>query len=174
MDKIETKRTVLRRQVPSDFDSIRELEMNPLIMKFTPSKVPQTEEQTRIRFEGQMAKQASLEPFGIWVADLKEDKALVGWFMLMVTEKSQLEIGFMLNQKHWNKGLTTEISKALIDFVKTQKDFDAIVAKTTMDNVVSIHTLKKLGFENTGTAIVPDRHTGDPVQVQTFKFNLLS
>lgn len=172
MVRIETTRTILRRQVDSDFEAIRELESNPLIMKFTPSKVPQTEQQTRVRFQSQIEKQSSLEPFGVWVCELKKDKSVIGWFMLMPTNDKKLEIGFMLNQKFWRKGFTTEAAQALIEYAKAYHHIKVISAKTTLSNLVSMHTLKNLGFNDTGTAQVPDRNTGNPVDVQTFELVL--
>jgi hypothetical protein len=36
------------------------LETDPLVMKFTPSRIPQSKEQTLIRLEAQIAKQDNL------------------------------------------------------------------------------------------------------------------
>ena len=145
-NRLSSERLRLRRLESSDFENMRLLESDPFVMKFTPAKVPQSEEQTRKRLNDQITQRNSLVPFGIWVAELKSDSSFVGWFMLMPRENKTLELGFMLVQKSWNNGFATEACKALIDFSKTQNEVKKLVAKTTADNTASMHTLKKLGF----------------------------
>ena len=166
---IETSRTILRRIALSDLESLHRFESNPLIMQFTPSRIPQTLEQTKTRLEGQIAKQASLEPFGIWMADLKATSTPVGWFMLMPAENSQLELGFMILQSHWNLGLTTEVSRALIEYVRKQTGIGKIIAKTNHDNFASQRALEKLGFQRTGTTTVPEKVLGGEIVLQNFE-----
>jgi ribosomal-protein-alanine N-acetyltransferase len=125
-----------------------ELESNPLIMKFTPARVPQTFEQTIQRLEGQIEKQKVLEPFGVWLADSIADGSFIGWFMLRPVEnvQSELELGFMIVQKKWNQGFAFEISSALIDHAKSFGTITKLVAKTNLDNLASQRVLQKLGF----------------------------
>ena len=52
---------------------MRQLESDPLVMQFTPARIPQSEAQTLERLTNQIEKQVTIEPFGIWVANLKED-----------------------------------------------------------------------------------------------------
>ncbi len=166
---IETSRTILRRITLSDLESLHRFESNPLIMQFTPSRIPQTLEQTKTRLDGQIAKQASLEPFGIWMTDLKATSVPVGWFMLMPAENSQLELGFMILQSHWNLGLTTEVSRALIEYVRKQTGIGKIIAKTNHDNFSSQRALEKLGFQRTGTTTVPEKVLGGEIVLQNFE-----
>ena len=78
---IDSHRTTLRRLELNDFEKMRLLETDPLVMMFTPSRILQSEEQTRKRLENQIAQKTILEPFGIWVAELKKDSSFVGWFV---------------------------------------------------------------------------------------------
>ena len=59
MKELESSRTILRRLTLADFDNIQKLELNPLIMKFVPARIPQTAEQTKTRLQDQIEKQSS-------------------------------------------------------------------------------------------------------------------
>lgn len=148
MSEIKTARALLRRPHLSDLSCMVELESDPLIMKFTPSRVPQTFEQSVQRLEGQIEKQKALEPFGIWLADSQADGSFIGWFMLRPVENTQaeLELGFMIVQKKWNQGFASEIGSALISYAKSSGAITKLVAKTDLDNLPSQHVLQKLGF----------------------------
>lgn len=152
---METHRTKLRRLLPSDFEKIRELESNSEIMRFIPARVPQTEQQTRERLQSQIEKQASLEPFGIWVAEEKTSGAFVGWFMLMPKDK-KLELGFMLVQSQWGKGFATEIGKELARFAK-EKGISELYAATDLNNPSSIRVLERIGFRFSEKTKAPDK-----------------
>ena len=143
MKKIETKRTLLRRLERSDIENM------------------------------QILKQSSLEPFGIWAADSKEDSSFIGWFMLMPTASKCLELGFMIVKDHWNKGLATEVCATLIDFVRSQSMIEMITANTNIDNVASIRTLEKLGFKYKETISVPEKVFGGQIQLKVHDLKLV-
>lgn len=144
---IETLRTRLRPFTSEDFDNLRLLDSDPDVMRFTPAKVPQTEEQTRGRL-----KRYSEHP-GIWAAEEKVSGVFLGWFMLIDTDLPHPEIGFMLVKKFWGQGLASEIVSEIIDYAFLIEGFSALSARTTPDNAVSIHVLKKLGFREKGAKI---------------------
>ncbi len=141
-----TDRSRLRRQTISDFQYMRILESDPQIMCFTPARVPQSEQQTHERLIAQVEAQKVREPFGIWLAEDKYCGDFLGWFMLLPIEPGTVELGFMLVQAQWSKGLATEIASALIGFGKTQ-GLRKIIAKTDTANLASQRVLRKLGFQ---------------------------
>ncbi len=144
---IESARTRLRRFTIADFENMRALESEPDIMKFTPSRVPQTPEQTRLKLQSLVEKEANLAPFGVWAAELKDTREFVGWFMLLKARYEEPELGFMIVKKHWGKGLATEISKALLDHGRQNLGVQNFIATTNLDNFASIKVLTKLGFK---------------------------
>lgn len=171
---IESKNVKLRRLKPSDFDNMRLLESDPLVTKFIPARVPQTEEQTRTRLDDQIAKQKAREPFGIWVAELKSDFSFIGWFCLMPVENKktdeELELGYMIIQKYWNKGFTTEICKALSQYAKGKTK--GLMAKVSLENHSSTRVLEKVGFTFTEVKAFPDRITGELKDLRVFHLQL--
>ena len=61
--KLQTERINFRRLTEKDFNDMRDFESDPDIMKFTPSKVPQTAVQTRNRLASQIANEKTLRYF---------------------------------------------------------------------------------------------------------------
>lgn len=142
MTDLHSSRTLLRPFLLSekDFENLRKLDSDPDIMKFTPAKVPQTQEQTRARLE----RYSKMK--GVWAAELKETGEFVGWFMLTPTDLEFPELGFMLVKKFWGQGLATEIAAAIADYAFSLLGHNGLSARTNHENVASIAVLKKLGF----------------------------
>jgi RimJ/RimL family protein N-acetyltransferase len=140
---IESARAKLRRFNSDDYENLRMLDCEEDIMKFTPAKTIQTPEQTRERLV-----RYSNNP-GVWAAVDKSTNDFIGWFMLITTDLPYSEIGFMLVKKYWNKGLATEISRAMIEHAFTHGGHGGISARTTTDNFPSMQVLRKLGFTQT-------------------------
>ena len=153
---LETKRTRLRRIQLSDYDNMRILETEADIMKFTPSRIPQTELQTKTRLSTQISRTLELAPFGIWLSELKETGAFIGWFMLMPALDEGLELGFMIVKAQWKNGFASEIAQKLVALGFSGTKVKAIFAKTNVDNVASIRVLQKLGFEFEAQISVPE------------------
>lgn len=167
--KIESQRIYFRRLTLEDFDHMRELETEPDIMKFTPSRVPQTEVQTRTRLASQIANEATHSPLGVWAVETKDTKEFVGWFMLIKTDLKFPEVGFMIKKKFWRKGYASEALKALVDFAFNTLSLEGISARTTLHNVASIQTLEKLGFKLTHNITVPEKVLGGTVELKVFE-----
>lgn len=167
-----TLRTTLRRPVPADIENMIVFESEPLVMKFTPAKVPQTREQTQKRLHQHIEKQLSLEPFGIWLAFSKSDLSVVGWFMLLPVQAGELELGFMIAQKYWKLGYATEIGQSLIQFADNYAEIKKLIAKTNPNNTASIQTLSKLGFKFKDVRSVPEAGTDVPIQLNFYELVL--
>ena len=136
---MKSERTTLRPFTLDDYDNLRLLDVEADIMKYTPAKVPQTEEQTRARIE----RYSKMN--GVYACELSDTKEFVGWFMLIPTDLEYPEVGFMIVKKFWGKGFATEVAAALI------KDQAGVSARTLIDNQASISVLKKLGFKEKRT-----------------------
>lgn len=173
MAQLETSRTYLRHLKPSDFASMRMLESDPLVMRFTPSRIPQTEEQTGNRLKSQIEKQKDLEPFGIWVAFEKNSDSFIGWFMLIPNDDGSLELGFMIVQSQWRKGFATEIGKVLVDYGRS-RSIAVITATTNIDNFASMSVLTKLGFHYSRNIKVPEKVLDGEVELKVYELDLSS
>lgn len=147
MDNLETHRTKLRRFKIDDLENMIQLESDPQVVKFTPMRVPLTREQSEARLKASIAKQKELAPLGVWAAEKKETGEFIGWFMLAIRKHEFPELGFMIVNKFWGKGYTTEIAQRLIDFGLKELNYPGIVAVTDEGNHASKRVLHKLGFQ---------------------------
>jgi RimJ/RimL family protein N-acetyltransferase len=155
MDCFSTSRLKLRRLTATDFANMRLLESDPLVMRFTPSRVPQSEDQTTARLESQIARTAELGHYGIWVAERTNE--FVGWFMLLPSGGGRLELGFMIERSAWGKGLATEAARALLSFAFSDSLIAAVSARTDEENISSQKVLAKLGFRWLETSQAEDK-----------------
>lgn len=143
---IELERLRLRRFNLSDLQNMIELESDPDVMKFTPSRVPFSAERSKERLQDLISKEASHGDLGAWAAEFKDSGDFLGFFMLLNRELEFTELGFMIVKRHWGKGLTAEAAKGLVDYGFNQLKLPGISAATTQDNFASKKVLAKVGF----------------------------
>ena len=66
-------------------------------------------------------------------------------------EHKKAEVGFWLFPQHWNKGIATEVLKAVIEYCQQKKDIHRLEAFVEVGNEASSRVLEKLGFVCEGT-----------------------
>lgn len=67
-----------------------------------------------------------------------------------VDETGEIELGFLLAQKYWGKGLATEIAEAAMLYGFNKLGFREIIALTDLENIASQRVLEKIGFTKRG------------------------
>lgn len=76
-------------------------------------------------------------------------------------ERGMYELGYNIMRKYWNQGLTTEASKAILEFAVNQLGARKFLGCHAKDNVGSGKVMEKLGFiyqkEGSYTDISGDR-----------------
>lgn len=86
--------------------------------------------------------------FGRWTIKLKETGEFLGWCGLKFNEDiEEVDIGFRLSRKHWNKGYSTEAAKASLEYGFTQHNIKRIIGRADKRNTASIRVLEKLGLK---------------------------
>ena len=65
-------------------------------------------------------------------------------------EENVYEIGWILNQKHWNKGYATEISQEIIKYAFEKLNIKKIVGETEEENKKVIKIFEKLNMKKVG------------------------
>ncbi len=167
--KLETKRTRLRRFALTDLKNMIDLESDPEIMKFTPSRLPRSSAQTKKTLRVVIEKQPDREPLGIWAVELKTTGEFVGWFMLLKTNFEVPELGFMIVRRFWGKGFATEVAGRLIHYVLEDLRFPAVNALAHPANSASIHVLTKLGFKFQNKVFTKIRGSTTEVELDFFE-----
>lgn len=166
---LETSRVRLRRFQMSDLNNMIELESDPDIMRFTPSLVPQTKDQTESKLKAQIEKESFHAPLGVWAAETRDTHNFIGWFMLLKGRFEWPELGFMIVRRQWNKGYATEIGERLIRYGFDELHHPKIVATTTKDNFTSKRVLEKLGFEGPETIKAFNPKIGHEIELDFFE-----
>lgn len=168
---MDIKTFLLKRPTFSDYENIRKLESDPLVMQYTSMRVAQTEEQSHSRLGSQIELQPSREPFGIWLAEEAKTNTFIGWFILHPLEDQSLELGYMIVKDQWGKKWTSKIVQHLIEYAKSHK-IKKLVARTDSLNKASSHILKKFGFIYVSSTTEKDKTTLLDYELQRFELEL--
>lgn len=86
--------------------------------------------------------------YGRWTARLKENNEFIGWCGLKFNEDiEEIDIGYRLLKKHWNKGYATEAARACLKFGFTQLNMKRIIGRAEKENTASIRIFEKLNMQ---------------------------
>lgn len=103
----------------------------------------------------------------VYLKSLREDPELLAWGHWLVIEKMsgqvigdagfkgqpnadrEIEIGYGLLERYWNKGYATETVNGLIEWAFNTGKVEKVLAETEPDNVGSIRVLEKAGMQQT-------------------------
>ncbi len=151
--RLETERLLLRDIEVSDANRLFLLDSDPEVMKYIGVE-PLTEiEQTREMIK--MIHQQYIDNgIGRWAVVEKETGLLIGWSGLKILRNTingyqdVYELGYRFLPEKWGKGYATESAKASLEYGFNELKTDVIYAYADENNMASIRTLEKLGFEN--------------------------
>jgi len=142
---LTTDRLVLREILPSDADSMFELNSDPEVLKYTGDDPFESVAATREFLENYSDYQRN--GFGRWAVILKETGELLGWCGLKRDrDTNEVDIGYRFLQKHWNKGYATESAIACMRFGAEQLKLERIIGRARTENIASIRVFDKLGM----------------------------
>ncbi len=108
-----------------------------------------------------LEKHPGTERWWAYLPVLKAENMLVGscGYTGFPTSEGVVEIGYEIAEACWNKGLATELVKALVQQAFTEAQVVKVQAHTLPVENASNHILKKCGFEYAGEATDPDEGT---------------
>ena len=84
-----------------------------------------------------------------WAICLKENpEQVIGDISIVAMDEndSSCEIGYILGQNYWGRGMMTEALKAVLDFCFTQADFQKVRARYASLNPASGRVMEKAGM----------------------------
>lgn len=138
MDRIVTKRLVLRRAREEDLEAIHAVLSHPAAMRYW-STLPHV----------------SLDQTQEWLASMIEDDPGVREDFIVEHEGRAIgkagcyrlpEIGYILHPDYWGRGLATEALTAVIAHIFAHHPVEALTADIDPRNAASIKLLERLGF----------------------------
>ncbi len=143
----ETERLVIRTFSLSDVPELTEILSDPEVMKHSVRGVCD-EVATRKFIEWCMA---CYDSYGVgpWALIDKNDSALIGFCGVgpeMVADVEEINLGYRLARRYWNKGLASEATKAVLDYVFGQRQFHSVVVIIEPEHIASLRVAEKAGF----------------------------
>lgn len=88
-----------------------------------------------------------------WAIELKEVNGVIGSISVvkLENENKSCEIGYCIGSKFWNKGITTEAFKSVIDYLFREVKVNRISARHSIENLASGEVMKKCKMKYEGT-----------------------
>lgn len=155
MKRLETSRTWLRPlEEPQDLIHLRRLMTDPDIMRLTGFKTPQSEQVIQERLTRWAATASTA--LGVLAVFEKGSDEFVGWYMLVLKDSEDPEIGFMLVKEKWGQGFGSEVALEVLRHGFEDLKYPKIVAYASPENGASIALLEKIGMAQLPDPRAPD------------------
>ena len=79
-------------------------------------------------------------------------------------EPPTAEIGYWLSERHWGRGIATEVVQAATAHAFEQLDLERLVAEVYTPNAASARVLAKCGYRREGPPQRAKMRDGEPVE----------
>ena len=140
---IETERLLLRPVTLDDAEAMFEYASDRENTRYT-FPTNQSLEETK----NNIAQFYLANPLGRWGIELKSTGQFIGTIDLhkIDTVLKKAAIGYIINQKYWNQGLTTEANRAVIELAFEKIGMNKLTALHDKDNPASGKVMEKSGM----------------------------
>ena len=146
MSVAETERLVLRPFALEDAPAFMELTNSPQVRRYTGVEPYDSVEEAEAMIEELLARY-DRDGFGRWVVQRRSDGEFLGWCGLRPVEREDVDLGFWILPRHWNRGYATEAARASVDLAFGKLDLPYLLGRAVAANVASMTVLGKLGFQ---------------------------
>lgn len=145
---LETRRLILRRMVPEDFDALRKLHSDPKLMWVYGGVFD--EEATRAWIQRNIDRYRDAPMgFGFWAITSREMEEVIGSGGLVWQETDrgvELECGYQIRRDQWKRGYATEMARACVEHAFATTDVKHVISLIRPDNVPSRRVAEKNGL----------------------------
>ncbi|QQL01293.1 acetyltransferase family protein [Streptococcus oralis] len=140
---IETKRLLLRPVTLDDAEAMFEYASDRENTRYT-FPTNQSLEETK----NNIAQFYLANPLGRWGIELKSNGQFIGTIDLHKIDPilKKAAIGYIINKKYWNQGLTTEANRAVIELAFEKIGMNKLSALHDKDNPASGKVMEKSGM----------------------------
>ncbi|CAN5389982.1 GNAT family N-acetyltransferase [soil metagenome] len=150
---LETNRLILRMWKQSDANALFEILQDAEVVRHIDDGNPFSFEKT-LKFLETMEKSRGKNGFCRWKVIEKSSGEIIGSCGFgRLSETNEIELGYLLAQKHWGKGFATEAAGACLKFGFEKLNFREIIALTDSENFGSRKVLEKIGFAKRGIEV---------------------
>ena len=158
--RLETERLILRRFMIDDSAAMyRNWASDTAVTKYLTWPAHSSQEVSKRVMENWVNSYAD-ESYYQWAIVLKDKQEPIGSISVvhMNEDVSMAHIGYCIGKAWWNKGITSEALKAVIDFLFDTVDVNRIEARHDPRNPNSGRVMKKCGMKYEGTLRSSDRN----------------
>jgi len=143
---VNAPRLYLREFSPDEEYLYLDLYADELVTKFVNER---SAAERKLRFAEGLARYNDGSGLGRWAIFNREDNDFIGACRLEPTKQNAqcVELGYVLHQKYWGKGMGSELVKNLVDYAFNKTDTDKVLAFTHLSNFASQRVLEKTGFK---------------------------
>jgi len=130
-----------------DYTDYRSLTSSPRVMEMISGRAL-NENESRARFERALQQNQIAPGFGNFKIISDTDNAFIGLAKLVLAQEEdrEVEIGFMLREPYWGKGIASEATRRLIDFARSKPQLLSVKAILDPLNKASRKILVAEGF----------------------------
>jgi [ribosomal protein S5]-alanine N-acetyltransferase len=148
---LETKRLILRKITSEDVEDMYSYASNEEVSKYVTWETHKTLSDTKefVEFVLAQYENKKVAPWGI---EYKENGKFIGTidFVSWSLKHHLAEIGYVLSQDYWGKGIVTEAANEVIKFGFTNMDLVRIQARCFVENIGSARVMEKIGMSFEG------------------------
>lgn len=153
-DFMTTDRLILRVPNERSIDLLVELDSDPEVMRFLTDGEPRDKKHYDTHFPKLLKYMEENPGLGLWLAFSKASNEFIGWYILKhLPDNGEVEVGFRIKKKFWNKGYSTEAGKALLKHGFETLGLKKVAAIVRPDNFASQAVIKKIGLKEKGKGV---------------------
>ncbi|KEK24030.1 GNAT family N-acetyltransferase [Bacillus gaemokensis] len=166
IQKLETKRLLLKKLDLYDLDNLFEVYSDPQTTTHVPREVHKTKDETRILLEKMIETNKEGKSF-IWSLLSKGDQKVIGTCGIWKLPHNSASLGAVIGSMYWGKGVVVEALEELINFGFQELDLNRIEGRCDVRNTASERVMQKLKMTYEGTlrqnVIIDDRYCDSKV-----------
>lgn len=142
----QTPRFVIRDFKPEDEEIYLSLFDDEQVTLHLPKRTPPENQQM---FRDALKDYAEGKVLGRWGLFNNGENEFIGLCLLrnFNNENGRIELGYVLSQKFWGRGIAGEMAQIMITYALMHTDAQEIVAVTTLENIASQRVLEKAGLK---------------------------
>jgi RimJ/RimL family protein N-acetyltransferase len=145
---LETRRLILRHQLPSDLDDLWTLYCDAEITRYIPD-APHTREEAREELEWHMNGHPRNPALGLWATIHRETGKFIGRCGLLpwtIEEQQEVEVAYTIARDYWGQGLAIEAAQAILQYGFEKLNLTRLVSLIEPENIASQRVAEKIGM----------------------------
>ncbi len=139
-----SERLLFCEMSPSDAEHFYLLNADPEVVRYTGD--PPFRDVDHARSFLEQYNEYNNSGFGRWVLKTIHEGQFIGWCGLKRHASGEVDLGFRLLQKEWNKGYATEASQACLELAFNIHRLPYVIGRAMSENKASLRVLEKIGM----------------------------